>query len=116
VKTEKPNGEQRNYVYATPTHLLASLLRCKSCNGSVVRVSDKRGGYYGCTNAKQKACTNKFSVPKKRVEALIIDDLKEKFLTAESIHKVVNDRLIKACSYYVAYTNIQALALLSEGE
>jgi hypothetical protein len=116
VKTEKPNGEQRSYLYATPTHLLASLLRCKSCNGGVVQVSSKRGGYYGCTNVKQKACTNKFSVPKKRVEALIINDLKEKFLTAGSVNKVANSSLSKGGSYYVAYTNIQALALLSEGE
>ena len=112
MASEKSNAEQKNYLYTTPTHLLAGLLKCKLCQGSVVQISGRRGGYYGCINVKQKICSNKLSVSKRRIEALIIDDLKEKFLTKRS----VCDRVIEDCSYYVVYTNIQALALLSKEE
>ncbi len=84
-QTEKTSGEQKSYIYANPTHALAGLIKCKSCNGAMVQVSGKGGGYYGCYNAKRKSCSNKLLIPRKRVEAIILNDLKEKFLTVENL-------------------------------
>ncbi len=86
--------QQKSYVYANPMHLMAGLLKCKSCGGAMVQISGKGGGYYGCYNNKRKACTNKLMVPRKKVESLIIGDLKEKFLTVENL-KYVYDNVEK---------------------
>lgn len=99
--------------------------------------STKGGGCYGCSNAKSKSCNNKLRISRSQVEAIILNDLKEKFLTAESL-KCVDEwvlkelartielaslqgkgalehaQLIQMGSYYVAYTSIQAITLLSE--
>lgn len=86
--SDNANGPQRSYVYSNPTHLLAGLLKCKCCDGAIVQISGKGGGYYGCYNAKRKTCKNKMLISRKRVEAVIISNLKEKFLTAENLKYV----------------------------
>ncbi len=81
-------GEQKSYIHSNPTHLLAGLMACKCCGGAIVQISGKGGGYYGCYNAKRKTCTNKLIIQRKRVESIILKNLKEKFLTAENIRYV----------------------------
>ena len=73
---EKTNGKDepaRKKAMFIPTRpmLLAGLLKCKCCDGAMVQVSGKGGGYYGCYNAKRKVCTNKLMIPRKRIEAII---------------------------------------------
>ncbi len=84
-QSEKTSQPQRSYIYSNPTHVLAGLIKCKCCDGAMVQVSGKGGGYYGCYNAKRKVCTNKLMIPRKRIETIILNDLKEKFLTAENL-------------------------------
>jgi hypothetical protein len=92
--------------------------------------SAKNRGYYGCCNAKEQSCDNKLLISGKGVEAVILNDLKEKFLTPENLKHAgevslkgllespVGESLLanaypaKSSSYYVAYTSIQAIALL----
>jgi hypothetical protein len=127
----------KSHIFSNPIHALASLIKCRYCEGEVVQVSSKDGGYYGCYNAKRESCNNKLLISWKLVEAIIINDLKEKFLTVESFKyidklvlkgllgaiefepiekrcRLVNAQLIKSCSYYVAHTSVQTLALLDE--
>lgn len=130
-------------IHANPTHLLTGMVRCKSCDGTIVHVNGKNGGYYGCCNAKKNVCKNKLLMPWKRIESLIINALKEKFLTSEILRHVYENvekniamtlnkvpeglkqkrsQLEKVhaelqdylISYYVTHTNIQTLALLDE--
>ncbi len=93
-QTEKTSTQQKSYVHSNPPHLLSGLLKCKSCNGAIVQLSGKGGGYYGCYNSKRKTCKNKLLVPRKKIESIIIDSLKEKFLTAENL-KYVYEKLEK---------------------
>lgn len=77
--------QQKSYVRSHPPHLLSGLLKCKCCDGAMVQISGKGGGYYGCYNAKRKTCTNKLLIPRKRLETILLNDLKEKFLTTENL-------------------------------
>ena len=80
--------QQKSYVHAHPPHLLAGLLTCKRCGGAMVQISGKSGGYYGCYNSKRKTCSNKLLIPRKRLEAMLLNDLKAKFLTPENLEYV----------------------------
>ena len=51
-------------------------------------ISGKGSGYYGCSNAKRKTCTNNLLVPRKHIEKTIISGLKEKILTLENLRYV----------------------------
>jgi hypothetical protein len=125
------------HIFPNATLALAGLIKCKCCNGTVVQVSIKDGGRYGCKNAKKEGCKNKLRISKKDIEAIILNDLKEKFLTAHNLKYVdklalkdlcrkielepvpgkspsANEQHIQSCSYYVANTSIQTIALLHE--
>lgn len=90
-KTEKTACQPISYIHSNPTHLLAGLLKCKSCGGAIVQVCGKSGGYYGCYNAKRKTCSNKLTVQRKRLETILLNTLKEKFLTAENVKYVFDN-------------------------
>jgi len=94
-KTKKTSKQTISYIHSNPTHLLAGLLKCKSCGGAIVQICGKNGGYYGCYNAKRKTCNNKLTIQRKRLEAIFLQSLKEKFLTAENI-KYIFDNVEKA--------------------
>ena len=51
-------------------------------------ISGKGSGYYGCYNARRKTCNNTLLIPRKRIEETIINELKEKILTAENLEYV----------------------------
>jgi len=84
----KDGIKQKSYVHSTPPHLLSCLMRCHICDGAIVLISGKGGGYYGCYNARRKTCDNTLLVPRKRIEKAIISDLKEKVLTVENLEYV----------------------------
>ena len=94
-KTKKTSKQPISYIHSNPTHLLAGLLKCKSCGGAIVQICGKSGGYYGCYNAKRKTCNNKLTIQRKRLEAILLQSIKEKFLTAENI-KYIFDNVEKA--------------------
>jgi hypothetical protein len=110
ASTTKRDHHTQSCFHSNTTHFLAGLIRCRNCNGVIVQISGKDGGYYGCYNAKRKACKNKLLVPRKWIETIIIDDLKEKFLTSENLRYIYDE----SRSYFVPHTNIQILALLDE--
>lgn len=91
-------------IHTAPTSLLASLIRCKLCDGTLVKLSCKRSECYGCYNAQKKACENKLALARRQLKNLHIDVLKEKFLEV---------RLRKKRPYYVLHTSIQTLAFVA---
>lgn len=87
-KTNNNNVKQKSYIHTSPSHLLAGFMRCSSCGGAIVLMSGKGSGYYGCYNAKRKTCNNNLLIPRKRVEQIIISDLKKKILTTKNIEYI----------------------------
>ena len=71
-KARTSGQKQRSYVYCAPTHLFSGTMKCHCCNGPIVLISGKGGGYYGCYNFRRKTCTNKLLVPRKRLEKIIL--------------------------------------------
>ena len=51
-------------------------------------ISGKGGGYYGCYNVTRKTCDNNLLVPRKRLEEVILEELKKKILTPENVEYV----------------------------
>jgi len=74
----------RSQFFSSPIRALAGLIKCKCCEAAIVQVSAKGGGYYGCYNAKGESCDNKQWLSRTQVGAIILNDLKEKFLTVDS--------------------------------
>lgn len=92
--TQKATGTQKSYIHSNPTHLFAGQLQCKCCGGAIVQVCGKGGGYYGCHQAKRKTCTNKLTIPRKRLEEILLENLKSNLLTAENL-KYIYDNVEK---------------------
>jgi hypothetical protein len=63
-------------------------MKCNTCGEAIVLISGKGSGYYGCYNARRKTCGNSLLIPHKRIEEIIINELKEKILTAENLEYV----------------------------
>lgn len=80
--------QQKSYIHTSPSHLLSGLMKCNSCGGAIVLISGKGSGYYGCYNARRKTCNNTLLIPRTRIEEKIINELKEKILTAENLEYV----------------------------
>lgn len=91
-------------IHTTPTSLLASLIRCKFCDGTLVKLSCKKSECYGCCNAQKKECENELLIARRQIKNLYIDVLKEKFLEV---------RLRRKRPYYVLHTSIQTLAFVA---
>jgi len=87
-KKRKTFYQQRSYVHTSPNHLLSGLMKCNTCGGAIVLISGKGTGYYGCYNAKRKTCSNTLAIPRKRIEEIIINELKDKILTADNLEYV----------------------------
>lgn len=80
--------QQKSYVHTSPNHLFSGLMKCNSCGGAIVLVSGKGGGYYGCYNSRRKTCNNSLFASRKRIEENIINELKDKILTADNLEYV----------------------------
>ena len=81
-------GKQKSYVEANPTHLLSGNIACGSCGGSIILVSGKGSGYYGCHNARRKSCDNKMLISRKKLESFFMQALFEKVLKPEHLELV----------------------------
>ena len=87
-RIKNSNIKQQSYVHSNPVHLLSGLMKCQCCGGAIVLISGKNSGYYGCFNARRKTCSNNILVPRKRIEKIIISELKEEILTLENLSYV----------------------------
>ncbi|MDD2703013.1 MAG: recombinase family protein, partial [Candidatus Omnitrophica bacterium] len=87
-KKKKAFYQQRSYVHTSPNHLFSGLMKCKICGGAIVLISGKGTGYYGYYNARRKTCTNTLAIPRKRIEEIIINELKDKILTVDNLEYV----------------------------
>jgi hypothetical protein len=108
----------KSQIFSNPICALAGLIKCKCCDATIEQVSTEGGGYYGCRNAKGESCDNKQQISRSQVEAIILNDLKEKFITLEFVagqYSTPHAQSITTSSYYVAHTSIQTVALL-DGE
>jgi len=79
------NSKRQSYVKTNPPHLLAGTLRCSECGSSIVQVSGKESGYYGCYRSRQSKCTNKVLVPRRRLEDKFLNSLMDSILTPDNI-------------------------------
>lgn len=124
----------RSQIFSSPIRALAGLIKCKCCEAAIVQVSAKSGGYYGCYIAMGESCDNKQWLSRTQVGAIILNDLKEKFLTVDSLRSTdglalkgllgaIQRKIAQEDSweqhnttsfYYVAHTSIQTVALLDE--
>lgn len=87
-RKKKEFYQQKSYIHTSPTYLFSGLMRCSACGGAIVLLSGKGSGYYGCYNGRRKTCNNTLLIPRKRIEEKIVNELKEKILTAENLEYV----------------------------
>src|SRR4030065_238989 len=58
-------GARGNAVSVYPQELLSGAMVCGVCGATIVKVSGKGGGYYGCHRAAKHGCENRISVRKR---------------------------------------------------
>ena len=87
-KKRKPFYQQKSYIHTSPNHLFSGLMKCNTCGGAIVLTSGKGSGYYGCYNARRKTCTNTLAISRKRIEEIIINELKNKILITDNLEYV----------------------------
>ena len=78
----------------TSEYLLGGLIRCKLCSTSMTGHMAKSGKffYYRCSNALRKGpavCATRW-LPKKKIEAFIIDRIRDSLLTDDNLTELVN--------------------------
>lgn len=87
-----PSGFQKNSKGSreqfSPTHLLSGLMRCSCCNGSIMLVGGKKGGYYGCGAAQRKACSNKVIVQRRIAERRVVEAIQRQLTRAVDVQEV----------------------------
>ncbi len=83
-------ADQRGKSNPYPANLCAGLLACYVCGGGMSLVSGKRGGYFGCTAAARKACTNRKLVRRSVVEERILDAVFAELSSQENFDYLVN--------------------------
>lgn len=96
VSDENENGTEDPISTEIIAHqhnvdFLAGLIRCRSCDGILAQAIEKREGYYLCKNTKDMKCGNKIVLSREKIEAIILNSLREEFLNVEK-HKEVYQR------------------------
>ena len=61
---------------------------CGRCGSSIVKVTGKSGGYYGCLRATKGACDNRLLVRRTLAERAIVAEVREKLSSAENLRRV----------------------------
>ena len=84
--SEKQGGRVR----AFPESLLSGAMVCGECGRSIVLVSGRHGGYYGCAAARNEGCENRVKVPRLLAEKIIVDALQERLADPAAIQYVFN--------------------------
>jgi site-specific DNA recombinase len=84
------SGQQGSKERHYPTHLLSGSMVCDCCDGGIVQVSGKGGGYYGCLRAsKSGGCDNKLLVPRKRAERMIVGAVSSRLHDADHLRYIL---------------------------
>ena len=78
-------GAKGNAVSVYPQELLSGAMICGVCGATIVKVSGKGGGYYGCHRAAKHGCDNRIIVRKSVVEKVILRELTNKLSNTESL-------------------------------
>ena len=95
------SSNQGRHQKIYPSHLLAGTMTCSECGATISQVSGKSGGYYGCPNARKKACDNKVLVRRSIVEKIVIGEVQKMIASPEQIRYLlekVESEVAKLCS------------------
>ena len=68
-----------------PQELLSGAMVCGTCGATIVKVSGKGGGYYGCHRAVKRGCDNRIIVRKSVVEKVILGELSNRLSNTDSL-------------------------------
>ena len=79
------SSNQGSRVEQFPPHLLSGTMVCGRCGRSIVQVSGKGGGYFGCLAFRQGACDNKLIVRRKLAERVILEAVAERITDVEHV-------------------------------
>ena len=82
-------GTQGGSEVHFPTHLLSGAMECGRCGATIAQVSGRSGGYYGCLGAAKGACDIKILVPRKRVEKIILEAVRDRLSSPEQIRYIL---------------------------
>ena len=92
IKKTWPGGKRRGFQGATgnaasvyPQELLSGAMTCGICGATIVKVSGKGGGYYGCHRAAKHGCENRIIVRKTVVERVILGELSRRLSNTDSL-------------------------------
>lgn len=96
--SRKQRGAARDF----PTSLFAGSLVCGDCGGSVHLVGGKGGGYFGCGRATRKACGNRLTVPRARVERMLLQPIKEFLVKPERVREILEVTIAEIRRQYTA--------------
>lgn len=83
--------QQGSSVLVFPTELLSGAMRCSECGGTIGKITARHGGYYGCTRAKLKGCSNNIWVRKDLVEKIILSDIDKKMSETKYIMQIFTE-------------------------
>jgi hypothetical protein len=72
-----------------PAQLFSGAMTCGACGKSILQVSGKAGGYYGCLSATKGGCDNRLLVRRSLVERVLIAALRERILCRENLSYVL---------------------------
>ena len=71
-------GQRGGRVRSYSTDLLSGSMICSVCGGTVVKVSGKGSGYYGCLRAARRACENRLLVRRSLVERITLAAVRDR--------------------------------------
>lgn len=93
IEAGKSNGKT-----AHSANMLTGVLKCGECGGNmhatVTRIKGNEWRYYRCSthsNKGKSVCGNGRSVPKEKVEGLVLGVLRDKFLNPDTVSQLVED-------------------------
>jgi DNA invertase Pin-like site-specific DNA recombinase len=78
-------GALGNATSIYPQELLSGAMVCGTCGATIVKVSGKGGGYYGCHRAAKRGCENRIIVRKSVVEKVILGELSNRLSNTDSL-------------------------------
>ena len=78
-------GSLGNATSMYPQELLSGAMICGTCGATIVKVSGKGGGYYGCHRAAKHGCDNRIIVRKSVVEKVILGELTNRLSNTDSL-------------------------------
>lgn len=91
---------QRTRVAVYPAQLFSGSLTCGTCGRSILQVSGKSGGYYGCLSAAKRGCANRLLVRRTLLERVLIDALREQLLCRDNLMYVLKQVEREAARVY----------------